>query len=50
MAKRNSNSTVHLRLRSEEQEHLDEVVSSISGTRSELIRESIYLLIRLCNV
>lgn len=41
---------VHLRLRPEEQKHLDDVVDSVSGTRSELIRESIYLLIRLWNV
>jgi len=41
---------VHLRLRSEECNHLDEVADSVSGTRSELMRESIYLLIRLWNV
>ncbi len=41
---------VNFRLRPEELEHLDEVVDDLSGTRTELIRESIYLLIRLWNV
>ncbi len=41
---------VHLRLRPEECKHLDGVVDSVSGTRTELMRESIYLLIRLWNV
>jgi len=40
----------HLRLRPEKCEHLDQVVDSISETRSELMRESIYLVIRLWNV
>jgi hypothetical protein len=50
MSEGNRKKAVHLRLRSEEREHLDEVVNSVSGTRSELMRESIYLLIRLWNV
>lgn len=41
---------VNFRLRPEERERLDKIVDSVSSTRTELMRESIYLLIRLWNV
>lgn len=50
MAKEKKSKPVHLRLREEERSHLDNVADAVSSTRSELMRESIYLLIRLWNV
>jgi len=42
--------SVPFRLRPEEKKRLDQIASDLSGTRTDLITESIYLLIRLWNV
>lgn len=50
MTKGTKKESVLFRLRPEEKERLDQIAGELSGTRTDLITESVYLLIRLWNV